>query len=116
MRLLLHNTGGVRFMTDKRSRKIVKSEKLRRLFIEYKIYLACLTRINKDWSEVEQCYSIWNTMAPYKESHWVQVTNNTTKTKSGELHVRGTAIIGCDNIGCRNTHQDVDNGELGRWS
>ena len=48
MGFLLHNTGGIGFMNDKQSRETLKLDKNRRLCIEYKIDLSCLTEINKD--------------------------------------------------------------------
>ena len=82
-------------MTDKKSRETLKSEKLRRLCIEYKIDLACLAEINKDWREVEQDHSIWNATAPWKESRLFQVANNTTKPKLGlALRNHNTRIYG----------------------
>ena len=60
VRVLLHNTGGIGFMTEVRSKESLKSEKLRMLCNEYKIDIVCLTEVNKDWREVEQQHSIWN--------------------------------------------------------
>ena len=48
MRLLLHNTGGIGFMTEDRSRETLTSEKLRMLCNEYEIDMVCLTEVNKD--------------------------------------------------------------------
>ena len=58
VRLLVHNTGGIGFMTGERSKETLKSEKLRGLSKQYNFDLVGLTEVNKDWRKVEQQHTI----------------------------------------------------------
>ena len=51
-RVLLHNTGGIGFVTNQRSRETLKMERLKRLVINYEVDLVCLSEVNKDWRSV----------------------------------------------------------------
>jgi len=54
MRILLHNTGGIGFMSQEHSMNTLKSENSpSTIYIEYKIDIACISEVNEDWREVE---------------------------------------------------------------
>ena len=115
-RILLHNTGGVGFITDERSRETLKMERLKALTIEYQIDLLCLTEINKDWRGVDQNHTIWNGTSGWKENRRVQVSQNTNKRSDGDYLVGGTAMIAFDEVHFHVTEQGEDDRRLGRWS
>ena len=47
-RVLLHNTGGIGFISVQRSRETLKMERLKRLVINYDVDLVCLSEVDKD--------------------------------------------------------------------
>ena len=59
-RVLLHNVGGIGFITNERSREIMKMERLKKFTIEHLVYLACLTEVNKNWRLTNEENTIWN--------------------------------------------------------
>ena len=78
-RILLHNTGGIGFITNERSRETLKVERLKALTIKYWIDLLCLTELNRGWRGVNQKHTIWNGTSGWKENRRVQISQNTTK-------------------------------------
>ena len=75
--LLLHCTGGIGFIANKRSRENLKMEKLDKNSIDYSEDLICLTEVNKDWRAVPREHTMYNGTIGW--SRRVQVFNNTTK-------------------------------------
>ena len=57
-RILLHNTGGVGFISDERSKDTLKMERLKDLTINYEVDLICLTEVNLDWRSIDQKYDL----------------------------------------------------------
>ena len=72
-RILLHNTGGIGFISGERSKESLKMERLKSLAINYEIDLICLTEVNRDWRSVEQSNTIWNGTSAWKENRWLEV-------------------------------------------
>ena len=75
-RILLHNTGGIGFVSGDRNKESLKMERIKELTIKYRFDLLCLTEINKDWRAVPQSNSIWNATASWQENRRVQVSYN----------------------------------------
>ena len=53
-RILLHNTGGIGFITDERSKDTLNMERLKDLTIKYEVDLICLTEVNRDWRSIDK--------------------------------------------------------------
>ena len=115
-RILLHNTGGIGFVTSERKKETLKMERLKKLSIDYNIDLICLTEVNKDWRSVVQNNTIWNGTIGWRENRRIQVSNNVTKPSTGESLVGGTAMIAFDDIVFNISDQGQDHRKLGRWS
>ena len=113
-RLLLHNTGGIGFISGEKSKESLKMERLKRLAINYDVDLICLTEVNKDWKFVQQDHTIWNGTMNWKENRRVQVSNNTTKPSVGEHLVGGTAMIAFNDLVFNIHNQGADERNLGR--
>ena len=115
-RILLHNNGGIGFVTNERKKESLKMERLKKLSIDYNIDLICLTGVNKDWRSVVQNNTIWNGTVSWRENRRIQVSHNTTKPSSGESLVGGTAMIAFDDLVFNISDQGQDHRKLGRWS
>ena len=115
-RLLLHNTGGIGFVTDSRLRETLKSEKLKTLVNNYDVDVICLTETNKDWRKVDQSNTIWNGTGSWRKSRRVQVGHNISRPVSKEFGVGGTTMVAFDDLVWRITDQGEDDRLLGRWS
>ena len=115
-RILLHNTGGIGFISGERSKETLKMERLKELSINYDIYLLCLTELNKDWRAIQQNNTIWNGTVGWKENRRVQVSNNITKPPTGKNQVGGTAMVAFNNLVFNISDQGYDSRKLGRWS
>ena len=115
-RILLHNTGGIGFISGERSKESLKMERLKSLAINYEIDLICLTEVNRDWRSVEQSNTIWNGTSAWKENRRVQTSQNTTKSTTGECLVGGTAMVAFDDLVFNISDQGADSRKLGRWS
>ena len=100
-------------MLEQQSRDTLKSEKLRGIYNAYKIDLAGLTEVNKDWRQIDQKNKIWNATASWSENRRVQVENNTTKPSEAELQVGGTTIMAFDDFVFRIMNQGSDTINLG---
>ena len=114
--ILLHNTGGIGFVSGKRSKETLKMERLKRLTINYEVDLVCLSEINKDWRSVNQEHTIWNGTSGWCENRRVQVSFNSTKSPRGEYLVGGTAMVAFNDLVFRICDQGADSRKLGRWS
>ena len=115
VRLLMHNTGGIGFMAEERSKETLKSEKLRGLCNLYNIDLAGLYENNKDWRQVDQKNNIWNATSTWSENRRVQAANNITKPSNAEFQVGGMAMVAFDDFVFGITKQGSDSRKLGRW-
>ena len=116
IRILLHNTGGIGFMTSNRSVATLKTERLKKLVIQNNVDLVCLTEVNKDWRNVENDQTIWGATATWKDNRRVQVSQNTTKPpQESEYLVGGTAMVAFDDLVFPISNQGQDSRNLGRW-
>ena len=115
-RILIHNTGGIGFISGQRSRETLKMERLKRLVINYNVDLVCLSEVNKDWRSVQQEHTIWNGTSSWCENRRVQVSYNSTKPSRGTHLVGGTAMIAFNVVVFHICQQGADKRKLGRWS
>ena len=115
-RVLLQNTGGIGFVSNKRCEETLKMERLKQLVLDYDVDLVCLSEVNKDWRSVNQAHTIWNGTSGWKENRRVQISNNVSKPTTGEHQVGGTAMLAFQNLVFNISHQGSDSRKLGRWS
>ena len=115
-RVLLHNSGGIGFVSGDRNKESLKMERVKQLTIKYNFDLICLTEVNKDWRAVSQENTIWNATAGWQENRRVQVSFNKSRPCTNEYVVGGTAMVSFNDIVFRISKQGADDRNLGRWS
>ena len=67
----------------------IEVRKLRQICNIYIIGMVCLIEVTKDWRDVEQKDTIWNATASWRDQRRLQVSNNTSRNKTGEFQVGG---------------------------
>ena len=113
---MLHNPGGIGFVTDKRCKETLKLEKLKKLILDYDFDIVGLTEVNKDWRFIGYDETIRGATAGWKENRRIQISQNSTKkAETGHL-IGGTATMVFNDVLFRITDQGKDKRKLGRWS
>ena len=113
---MIHNTGGIGFVSDERSKQTLKMEKLKKLLLDHKFDLVGLTEVNKDWRRMEHNNTIWGATSGWRENRRVQVGQNITKPSSkSDLLIGGVAMVAFDDLVFRISKQESDARNLGRW-
>ena len=116
VRILLHNTGGLGFATNVRSKQTLKMERLKKLIIKHDFDFVGLTEVNKDWRRIEHENTIWGATTGWREHRRIQVAQNTTKASlKTDLLIGGVANMIFDELVFRISKQENDFRKLGRW-
>ena len=116
VRILLHNPGGLGFVSNERSKQTLKMERLKKLLLKHKFDYVGLTEVNKDWRRMEHDKTIWGATTSWREHRRVQVAQNTTKPSSrSDLLIGGVATMAFDDLVFRISAQESDFRKLGRW-
>ena len=92
-RVLLHNSGGIGFVSGDRNKELLETERLKQLAIKYNFDLICLTNLDKYWRAASKENTIWNAMANWQENRRVQVSYNQSRPCFNEYVVSGTAMV-----------------------
>ena len=116
VRILLHNTNGIGFVTDKRCKETLKMEKLKKLILSQDFDIVGLSEINKDWRKIQYDNSIWSATQSWHEHRRIQVSYNSTSPARKEFQPGGTAMMVMGELTFRISHQGSDHRNLGRWS
>ena len=116
IRILLHNVGGIGFVTGQRSRETLKMEKLKELVCRYGVDLISLSEVNKDWRKIQTNNTIWEGTKAWQEHRRVQVSQNTTQRSEKEFLVGGTAMCAFNELVFKICQQGQDERKLGCWS
>ena len=116
IRILLHNPGGIGFVSDKRCKQTLKMEKLKKLVIDHNVDLISLTEVNKDWRKIDYQNTIWGATTSWKSNRRIQVAQNKTKPAQNTEHlVGGVATAAFGDLVFRISDQGEDERKLGRW-
>jgi len=117
VRILLHNPGGIGFVTSQRCKQTLKMEKLKKLVIKNDIDLVGLTEVNKDWRKLDYEHTIWGATTNWRENRRIQTGQNITKPAGESSHlVGGVAMMAFGDLVFGISNQDSDFRKLGRWS
>ena len=117
IRILLHNPGGIGFVSNQRSKETLKMEKLKKLILEQNVDITCLTEVNKDWRTIAYDNTIWGATIGWREHRRVQVAHNRTVAPGdSEFQVGGSAMLMLGDVTFRISAQGADSRNLGRWS
>lgn len=116
VRILLHNTNGIGFTTNKRNKETLKMEKLKNLILSQDFDIVALSELNKDWRKITYDNSIWGVTQSWHEHRRIQVSYNTTRPTYKQFQPGGTAMLTFGDITFRISFQGCDNRRLGRWS
>ena len=116
IRILLHDPGGLGFVSSSRSKQTLKMERLKKLLINHRFDYVGLTEVNKDWWKIEHENTIWGATTGWRQYRRVQVAQNTTKDSSNsDLLIGGVATMAFYNLVFRISRQESDFRKLGRW-
>lgn len=113
-RLILLNTGGIGFVTDRCLRKALKSERLKTICVNYDVDLVCLTETNKDWWMVNQSNTIWNRTKSWREMRRAQVGHSISRPARNKFLGVGNAMVALDDLVYRISDQGYAHRLLGR--
>ena len=116
IRILLHNTNGIGFVSAARSRQTLKLEKLKNLVLTHSFDFIGLSEVNKDWRRIPSTQSIHGTMSSWTEHCRVKLAYNTHGPADRDYLVGGTASIALGEAVFRVSGQHSDDRRLGRWS